>query len=511
MVLPPDQDKSLSRKARKSRQAAACENHNKSSQKRKKPSASRKKSPSKSPGGAPLFAPSLPAELKQVNVNAAGIDVGATMHFVCVPQGRDPQPVRSFGAFTADLEAIADWLRACGVTTVAMEATGVYWIPLFELLERRGFEVKLVEPSRLKHVPGRKSDVLDCQWIQQLHTFGLLCGSFRPDDQICTLRSYVRQRQTLLRSAGRAIQHMQKALTQMNIKLQHVISDITGVTGMAIQEAILAGERDPRKLAALRNENCKNDEATIALALQGNWREDHLFALKQAMDTYRFYQQQVAEVDGQIQTQLKTFADKSQGKPLEARPGSQDRGANRLSFDVRGCLYTMTGIDLTTVDGLQASTVLTVISEIGCDMSPWPTEKHFASWLTVCPGVNKTGGRSQSKNGRTRPSSNRAATALRMAAFALLRSDCALGAYARRMRARLGSPKAITATAHKLAIIIYNMLKYGKAYVDRGAEYYEQQYRDTILKNLKRRAQKLGYDLVQSAELQAADETVSQG
>ncbi len=509
MVLPPNPEKSFSPKAAKSFQAMKYENSKKSAQKPEKFSASRKKSSSKSRGGAPLSVPSLPAELQQVNMNAAGIDVGATQHFVCVPEGRDPQPVRSFGAFTADLEAIADWLLECRVTTVAMEATGVYWIPLFELLERRGLEVKLVEPSRLKHVPGRKSDVLDCQWIQQLHTFGLLSGSFRPEDKICVLRSYVRQRQTLVRSAARCVQHMQKALTQMNVKLQHVISDITGVTGMAILEAILAGERDPRQLAALRNEKCKNDEATIALALQGNWREDHLFALKQAMDAYRFFHEKLLEVDEQIETQLKTFEDKSQGKPLPA--GSGKRAPNEPFFNVRKYLYTMTGMDLTEVDGLQASTVLTVISEIGFDMSPWPTEKHFVSWLTLCPGVNKSGGRSQSKNSRTRPGSNRATAALRMAASSLFRCDCALGAYARRMRARLGAPKAVTATAHKLAIIIYNMFKYGKRYVDRGVEYYEKQYRAAMIKNLQRRAKQLGYMIVQASDVPTPQEAAPQG
>ena len=237
---------------------------------------------------------------------------------------------------------------------------------------------------------------------------------------------------------------------------------------MAILNAILAGERDPQKLAKLRDGRCSNDEATIALALQGNWREDHLFALKQAMDTYHFYQEKLAEVDGKIQTHLETFEDKSQGKPLQRPTGRKKHRATDPAFDVRKYLYTMTGMDLTEVDGLDAKTVLTVISEIGLDMSRWPTEKHFTSWLTLCPGVNKTGGRSESKSGRTRPSSNRAAAALRMAACTLMRADCALGAYARRMRARLGAPKAITATARKLAIIIYNMLKYGKAYVDRG-------------------------------------------
>jgi len=506
MILRPNQSTPPSSKARKRLSAAKREQAQKrQAAPQKKPQKSPRKS--KASRSLPVAAPLMPAELKQVNLNAAGIDVGATMHFVCVPQGRDSQPVRSFGAFTADLEAIADWLAQCGVTTVAMEATGVYWIPLFELLERRGFEVKLVEPSRLKHVPGRKSDVLDCQWIQQLHTFGLLCGSFRPDDSICVLRSFVRQRQTLVRSLSRCVQHMQKALTQMNIKLQHVLSDITGVTGMAILNAILAGERDPQQLAELRDARCSNDEATIALALQGNWREDHLFALQQAMDTYHFYQGKLTEVDEKIQAQLETFADKSQGKPLERV--TKKKRATDLAFDVRKYLYTMTGVDLTAVDGLEANTVLTVISEIGLDMSRWPTEKHFTSWLTLCPGVNKTGGRSESKSGRTRPSSNRAAAALRMAACTLMRANCALGAYARRMRARLGAPKAITATARKLAIIIYNMLKYGKAYVDRGAEYYEEQYRATMVKNLKRRAKQLGFEVIEAMVQPVAPETTS--
>jgi transposase len=506
MIVPPNSSNSPSLTARKQPPAAK----RKQVQKRKaapqkNPQQSARKS--KAFRSLPVAAPSMPAELKQVNLNAAGIDVGATVHFVCVPQGRDSQPVRSFGAFTADLEAIGDWLTQCGVTTVAMEATGVYWIPLFELLERRGFEVKLAEPSRLKHVPGRKSDVLDCQWIQQLHTFGLLGGSFRPDDSICVLRSFVRQRQMLVQSASRCVQHMQKALTQMNLKLQHVLSDITGVTGMAILKAILAGERDPRELASLRNERCRKDEATIALALQGNWREDHLFALKQAMDTYHFYQEQLTEVDGKIEAHLGSFADKSQGKPLEPRSGTNKHQVNEPALDMRTRLYTMTGMDLTEVDGLEANTILTVISEIGLDMSRWPTDKHFTSWLSLCPGVNKTGGRKESKSGRTRASSNRAAAALRMAAFTLMRADCALGAYARRMRARMGAPKAITATARKLAIIIYNMLKYGKAYVDRGAEYYQEQYRATMVKNLRRRAKQLGYDVVEVTAQPFATET----
>jgi hypothetical protein len=300
---------------------------------------------------------------------------------------------------------------------------------------------------------------------------------------------------------------MQKALTQMNLKLQNVLSDITGVTGMAILNAILGGERDPRQLAKLRDGRCSRDEATIALALQGNWREDHLFALQQAMDTYHFFQAKLVEVDEKIQAHLDTFEDKSQGKPLERPAGTNKHRVTDMAFDVRTRLYNMTGMDLTEVDGLEAKTVLTVISEIGLDMSRWPTEKHFTSWLTLCPGVNKTGGRAESRSGRTRASSNRAAAALRMAACTLLRADCALGAYGRRMRARLGAPKAITATARKLAIIIYNMLKYGKTYVDRGAEYYQEQYRATMLKNLKRRAKQLGFAVVEAMPDPAAVET----
>jgi transposase len=508
MNLPRNGDNPPSPKPRTPRSAAKREPIRKrQTVPQPKPQKSSRKS--KASRSLPVAAPLIPAELKQINLNAAGIDIGATMHFVCVPQGRDPQPVQSFGAFTADLEASADWLAKCGVTTVAMEATGVYWIPLFELLERRGFEVKLVEPSRLKHVPGRKSDVLDCQWIQQLHTFGLLAGSFRPNDAICVLRSFVRQRQMLVRSLSRCVQHMQKALTQMNLKLQHVLSDITGVTGMAILNAILAGERDPQQLAKLRDGRCSHDAATIALSLQGNWREDHLFALKQAMDTLHFYQEKLVEVDQKIQALLETFEDKSQGKPLGRPAGTSKRRVSELAFDMRTHLYTMTGVDLTEVDGLDTKTVLTVISEIGLDMSRWPTEKHFTSWLSLCPGVNKTGGRAESRNGRTRASSNRAAAALRIAASTLMRADCALGAYGRRMRARLGAPKAITATARKLAIIIYNMLKYGKAYVDRGAEYYQEQYRATMLKNLKRRAKQLGFAVVEVIPEPFAAETTT--
>ena len=310
----------------------------------------------------------LPAELSRVNLNAAGIDVGASSHFVAVPEDRWEQPVREFEAFTADLYRLADWLTECGVETVAMESTGVYWIPLFGVLEERGFEVMLVDPSRIKNVPGRKTDVLDCQWLQQLHTYGLLSGAFRPEDQIRRLRSYLRQRAMLVEYAAHHIQHMQKALTQMNVKLQHVISNITGKTGMKIIEAIVRGERDPRKLAALRDPRTRADQATIAKSLQGHWREEHIFELTQALELYRAYQAKIDECDREIERQLEQFEDRSDGiPPGDVRKRSQ---GNAPRFDLRSHLYRMTGVDLTRIDGVDAFTALKVVSEIGTDMTP---------------------------------------------------------------------------------------------------------------------------------------------
>ena len=375
-----------------------------------------------------------PEGLSQLNLNAAGIDVGATSHYVAVPADRAEPPVREYEAFTADLYRLADWLAECGVETVVMESTGVYWIPLFGVLEERDFQVMLVDPRRIKNVPGRKTDVRDCQWLQQLHTYGLLSGAFRPDGDIRRLRSYLRQRAMLVEYASHHVQHMQKALTQMNVKLQHVIRDITGKTGMDIMEAIAGGERDPRKLARLRDPRTKADEATIARSLRGHWREEHIFELTQALELYRFYQDKIAECDREIEAQLERF-------------------------DVQGQLYRMTGVDLTRVDGVDAYTALKVISEIGADMTKWPSAKHFASWLGLSPNNRITGGRVMSS--KTKPSANRAAAALRLAANALHRSGSALGAFLRRKKAHLGAPKAITATAHKLARLIYSMLRYG--------------------------------------------------
>jgi transposase len=434
----------------------------------------------------------LPPQLKRVNLDAAGIDIGAEEHWAAVPPGRNTegQDVRRFGAFTGELCALADWLKQCGIQTVAMESTGVYWIALYELLVERGFEVLLVDARQAKNVPGRKTDVLDCQWLQELHTYGLLRGAFRPVDQVCILRSYLRQRSMLVSYASHHIQHMQKALEQMNLKLSHVVSDITGLTGMGIIKAILSGERDPVKLAKLRDPRCKSSEATVARALEGHYREEHLFTLQQAVELVEFYQQQMTACDRQIEACLQQFEEKSSETPVTTRRRKRRRG---IAFDARSYLYRMTGIDLTQIDSIEGNTALTVISEIGLDMNRWPTEKHFGSWLGLAPGSKVSGGKRLS--GRTKPSANRAAAALRLAAQSLNQSQSALGAYFRRLKARLGAPKALTAAAYKLARIVYRMLKYGAGYVDQGEAVYEERYRDRLLRNLKRRAAELGFQL----------------
>ena len=437
----------------------------------------------------------LPSQLAQVNLYAAGIDVGSQSHWVSVPEALSPgQTVREFGHFTQDLDSLADWLVQMGVQTVAMESTGVYWISLFEILESRGLEVLLVNARHVKNVPGRKTDVLDCQWLQQLHTFGLLRGAFRPPEHLCILRSYLRQREMLVRSAGAHIQHIQKALTQMNLPLHTVVSDITGVSGMKIIRAILAGERDPDLLATYRDKRCKHDEATIAKALEGHYRQDHLFVLQQSVELYDFYCQQIRACEAAIEHHLASFD--SQVEPVvESNPKPSKASSKSLSFDARSELYRISGVDLTRIDGISATTALKVISEIGLDMSRWPNVKHFTSWLGLCPGTKVSGGKLLS--GQTQPSANRAANALRLAAQSLYRSKSALGAYFRRQRIRLGVPKATTATAHKLARIIYGMLKQGTEYTDLGQDYYEQQYREKRLKNLQRQAKSLGLKLIE--------------
>jgi len=441
-------------------------------------------------------------QVEVVNPNAAGIDVGSEVHYVAVPPDRDPEPVRSFKCFTADLNVLADWLDECGIETVAMESTSVYWIPVYQILESRGFEVILVNARHVKNVPGRKTDVLDCQWLQQLHSYGLLRGSFRPEDRICVLRSYIRQRDNLVKSAGAHIQRMQKALEQMNIQLHKVITDIIGVTGIRIIEAILNGERDPTKLAQLRDHRTRSTEETIAKSLEGDWREEHLFSLRQEFELYQIYREKITECDRKIEAYLGTFESKvdPEQKPLpKFKHGRKKRQGNQPELDLRTPLYRMIGVDFTALDGFDVLTVQTIISEIGLDATKWPTEKHFSSWLGLCPNNKVTGGRV--KDTRSKKVVNRAACAFRMAAQAAGKSHTALGGYYRRMRNRLGPSKANTATAHKLACIVYRTLKYGKQYVDPGVAYYEQKYRQRVLNNLKRRARLLGYELIQNLEL----------
>jgi len=435
-----------------------------------------------------------PKSFSIINPDAAGIDIGSAEHWVAVPADRDQHPVRKFKCFTADLHNMADWLNKCGIKTIAMESTGVYWIPAFQILESRGFEVKLVNAKHVKNVPGRKTDVLDCQWLQRLHCFGLLSGSFRPENSICVLRSYWRHRDNLIRYAAGHVQHMQKALTEMNIQLHKVISDIAGLTGMRIIRAILEGERDTVKLANMKHGRIRSSTNEIAKSLEGDYRSEHLFALKQAVELYDFYQKQISACDQQIEDYLIQFDSKldldAHPIPPTKRKHRKPQG-NEPHFDLRTHLYRITGVDFTQIDGLNALSVQNIISEVGLDPGAFPTVKHFTSWLGLCPNNRITGGHIKSSN--TRKVVNRAATAFRIAAQSLSTSLSALGAYYRRMRSRLGAPKAVTATAHKLARIFYHLWKTGDQYKDIGIDYYEQKYKERILKNMKRKAKKLGY------------------
>ena len=431
------------------------------------------------------------AALTITHPNAAGVDISSAAHFVAVPPDRADEPVREFSSFTDDLHAMADWLKACWVDTVAMESTGVYWIPLYELLESRGFTVLLVNARHVKNVSGRKSDVLDCQWLQQLLTYGLLRGAFRPAEEVCVLRSLWRQRGMLLRSQGRQVQHMQKALTQMNVQLTNVIADVAGETGQKIRRAIVAGERDGLALAKLKNSRIRASDEDIARSLRGTWRAEHLFALKQAVDAFDFVGTQLAECDLQIEAQLQLLQTHD-GDPAKGK--KRGRARNAPKFDMRTQLFRMCGVDLTRIDGIDVTTALAVVSETGADMSRFPSVKHFTSWMGLAPGTKITGGKSIS--GRTLRCANRAAQALRLAAAALRTSQSALGAYFRRLCARMDKPKAVTAAAHKLARLIYTPLTKGEEYTDQGQDYYEERYRERVLRHLALKAQKMGMRLV---------------
>ena len=438
--------------------------------------------------------------LEVVHPQAAGIDIGNESHYVAVPPTRDSQPVRCFGCTTVELKAMAEWLKQCGIRTVAMQSTGVYWIAVYDILEAAGFDVYLVNARDTKNLPGRKSDVQESQWLMKLHTYGLLRNSFRPSQEIRTMRTYWRQRNDLIRTAVSHIQRIQKVLTQMNIQLANVLSDVSGVTGQAILKAILAGERDPHKLAALRDPRVKASEEQIARYLEGNWQEDLLFVLKQEQEGYEFCQQQMAECDRQLEQYLQQREDRSQGAslPKEVRKGRLvKRKGNKPAFALRAELFRITGTDLTQVDGIDVVTATTILSEAGWDMSPWKDEDHFVSWLRLCPD-NRISGNKVLGKGRL-PTNNRASIALKMAASTLRVSNTYLGAQFRRFRTKLGSPVAIKAMAAKLARLVYRMLRYGMKYVDQGAKFYEAQHRERQITQLKWKAAKLGFHVVEAA------------
>jgi len=430
-------------------------------------------------------------ELTVMYPNAAGIDVGSKSHYVAVPPDRCEHSVREFESFTEDLMQLGDWLASCGIDTVVMESTGVYWIPVYELLESRGFTVYLVNARHVKNVSGKKSDVLDCQWLQQLMSFGLLAGAFRPDGEVCALRAVVRQRATLIDGQAQQIQRMQKTLTQMNVQLTNVISDIAGKTGQDIVRAIVAGERDPYKLAQLRNYRVRASEAQIARSLCGNWREEHLFCLAQALQLFDVLQTLIGEADAKLEAMLASMQRHAAG---ELRPDkNKGRAKHAPRFDVRGALARWAGVDLTRIGGIDVSTALKILAEVGVDLSKFKSAKHFASWLGLCPGTHITGGKRIS--GVTKRIPNRVAQALKLAAQGLHRSQCALGAYYRRMAARLGAGKAITATAHKLARLVYAILTKGEEFIQRSQDHYEDQVRARTIRYLHKKATSLGFSI----------------
>lgn len=440
----------------------------------------------------------VPSGLSIVQPDAAGIDVGARRHYVSVPDGRDTHPIQHFGCYTEELTRMAQWLIRCGVRSVVMEATGVYWLPVFRVLEEHGLEVVLVNPRHVKYVPGRKTDVADCDWLRQLHTFGLLHGAFVPPQHVAAMRAYWRHRRTLVEASSCEIQHMQKALTQMNLHLHVVLSDIAGVSGLKILRAIVAGQRDPRALADLAHATVKASRDEIIQALSGHYTKEHLFILRQCLERFDAAQSQIAECDQELAIYLNDYHSKAEPKaiPASTKRSKHARRKNEPHFDLRTELYRMTGVDLTRIDGIDSMTAFTVISEIGPDVSAFASEKQFASWLGLCPNNRITGGKVKRRS--TLPVYNNAANALRIAAQALHHSKSYLGAHYRRMRARLGAPKAITATAHKLARLIYRMLKHGEDYVDKGEKHLEQIHRERSIKALARHARELGFTLVQN-------------
>lgn len=430
---------------------------------------------------------------EEVNLHAAGIDAGAEAHWVSVPEDRDPEPVKKFGAFTEDLYALADWLLQCRIVTVAIEATGVYWIPLVEVLEARGIQVRLVD-SRSIGKRKKKTDVLDCQWLRQLHTYGLLDGAFRPEADVLPLRAYQRQRQMLIGYAADHIRHMQKALDLMNLKLHTVLSDITGKTGMQIIQAILAGDRDPVELANMRDPKCKHSADTIAKALSGNYRDEHLFALRQSYELFVAYQQKIADCDRNTEEALQAF-DKGASPKLPTAKPKTTRRKNQPHFDGRALLHQLVGVDLVAVDGFDVSTVLTIISETGTTLADFETSDQFVSWLRLSPNNRITGGKLLRQRG-PKISPNRATNAFRLAGQSLARAKNWLGAFFRRIQRHHGFAVAVKATAAKLARVFYAMVKTKTEYNAPDTNYYEQRYRANLIKAYEKRAKELGFTLV---------------
>lgn len=446
--------------------------------------------------------------LEKVHLHAAGIDVGSREHWVAVPEGRDESCVRKFSSFTHDLHRLVDWLTACGIQTVAMESTGVYWIPLYEILEERGFEVLLVNARHVRNVPGRKTDVLDCQWLQQLHSFGLLRGSFRPEAEIAALRSYLRQRDTLVQTASAWVQRMQKALGLMNVQLHHVISDLTGLTGLRIVRDIVAGQTDPEQLAEHRDPRVRASKQEIADSLRGHYRDEHLFELRQALEAYDFSQHQLAACDREIEARLRALEARCERPEAPLPASAAPKRFHGPSFEIRSPLFVLCGgVDLTQLPGIGAYGALKLISEVGLDMTRWPTEKHFTSWLTLAPSPKISGGKLLASG--TQPSANRAAGLFRIAAMSLGRTDHALGAFYRRLALRIGKAKAITATARKLAVLFYRILRDQRPYREQTAAEYEARHRSKILRGLRKRAESLGFQLVDRASGEVLGTAVS--
>lgn len=429
--------------------------------------------------------------------NAAGVDIGAEEIFVAVPPDRDPEPVRKFSSFTCDLHALIDWLERCHIRTVAMESTGVYWIPLFQLLEGRGFEVYLVNAHYLKRVPGRKSDVTDCQWIQYLHSVGLLRGSFRPPEEICAIRTLWRHRGSLLQMASEHILHVQKSLSQMNVQVHHVLSDITGTSGQAILDAILSGERDPVVLAGLCHVRVKSPREKVTRALEGDYRPEHLFTLKQSLDGYRYYQKAIAELDREIarlMQALPSATDHQLPIPVRTKHSAYHRQGHDPAFDLRKELYRIAGVDLTDIPGISAITAQVILTEIGPDVHRFRNASAFASWLGLCPEQQVSGGKVLSC--RTRKVKNRAAIALRMGANSLCREKGYFGGFFRRMRAKLGTAQAVTATAHKIARVLYHVLSTRQPYTETVFHQFDEQARQRSEMRLRRQASQLGFQII---------------